>query len=123
MPLTFYSRLDLRPQSAIEGEEADTTIVQDLGDQNHLAPPMETNSGDVDASQRRRRSRLLDWNRLRHASVDERIQALRQYRQSQQVAAASNTTTEDQTRSNFADRLRERFHIRTRTQPPAGDSS
>lgn len=83
---------------------------------------------------RRRISRLLDWNRLRHASVDERIQALRQLRQhSRQIEeeggegepAAAPSHHRSSYRSSYrnshshhlAERLRERFHIGT--PPPA----
>jgi hypothetical protein len=60
----------------------------------------------------RHRSRLLDWNRLRHASVDERIHALRQMRQQGNPAEPADGTQQ----GSLTDRLRERFHIRTRTQ-------
>ncbi|KAI3327885.1 hypothetical protein HD806DRAFT_338838 [Xylariaceae sp. AK1471] len=108
-------RLDLRPPEDIEPEESGEAAAQPDGTDaasGHLAPPAETEQAPepaaaAEATHRRRRSRLLDWNRLRHAPVDERIQALRQYRQSQQGA------TEDERRhSRLTDRLRERFHIR-----------
>ncbi|KAI1805741.1 hypothetical protein F4811DRAFT_560952 [Daldinia bambusicola] len=110
-------RLDLRPHEEGEGDNDGIwpSIHPDPVNNNpvdsHLAPPPED---EVEASQRRRRSRLLDWNRLRHATVDERIQALRQYRQTQGV------TAEDQNRhAKLSDRLREKFHIRTRAHPPS----
>ncbi|KAI1480359.1 hypothetical protein F4774DRAFT_378143 [Daldinia eschscholtzii] len=115
-------RLDLRPRE--EGEEDADGIwpsihhdtVNNGPVDNHLAPPHED---EVDASQRRRRSRLLDWNRLRHATVDERIQALRQYRQAQ-GATTGDGSAEDQNRhAKLSDRLREKFHIRTRAHPPS----
>ena len=96
-------------------------------------------------NQRRRRSRFLpDWNRLRHASVDERIQALRQYRQSEQQETADATagssdspgagTTHDRTgHMKLTGRLREKFRIlthphthantQTRTQAETRDDS
>ncbi|KAI1373725.1 hypothetical protein F4677DRAFT_455756 [Hypoxylon crocopeplum] len=117
-------RLDLRPQED-EGEASNPATPPDAAvdgpADGHLAPPQEE---EVDAAQRRRRSRLLDWNRLRHASVDERIQALRQYRQSQQGTTSGNASTEDQNRhAKLSDRLREKFHIRTRAHPPGDTSS
>ncbi|KAI0392661.1 hypothetical protein F5Y17DRAFT_459611 [Xylariaceae sp. FL0594] len=132
-------RLDLRPPEDVEpeeGEDAEThgeqqTPAEGQSHNNHLAPPAaaeaehgreEPTGGE--ASHRRRRSRLLDWNRLRHAPVDERIQALRQYRQSQQGpdAAAAHTTGDDERRhSRLTGRLRGRFHIlnEPRNGPPA----
>ncbi|KAI1388767.1 uncharacterized protein F4822DRAFT_256916 [Hypoxylon trugodes] len=115
-------RLDLRPQEGEQNETdegTDSTTPHDAGGDNtidnHLVPPSE---GAGDGNQGRRISRLLDWNRLRHASVDERIQALRQYRQSQGTSSG-NASTEDQNHhTKLSDRLREKFHIRTRAHPP-----
>ncbi|KAI1107329.1 hypothetical protein F4804DRAFT_297602 [Jackrogersella minutella] len=116
-------RLDLRPHEAEEeqkdGEASNPMPQSDAAGpvDHHLAPSPED---EGDGLQRRRRSRLLDWNRLRHASVDERIQALRQYRQSQQGATSGSSSAEDQTRhAKLSDRLREKFHIRTRAHPPS----
>lgn len=116
------SRLDLRPHEEEEedGEGALASAHPDTVSNgpvdSHLAPPPED---EVDATQRRRRSRLLDWNGLRHATVDERIQALRQYRQTQ-GASSGNGSAEDQNRhAKLSDRLREKFHIRTRAHPPS----
>ncbi|KAI1781123.1 hypothetical protein F4818DRAFT_398035 [Hypoxylon cercidicola] len=107
-------RLDLRPQE----DEGETSRPD--GPVDRLSSPSPDDEGD--AAQRRRLSRLLDWNRLRHASVDERIQALRQYRQSQ--GATSGDSNEDQSRhTKLSDRLREKFHIRTRAHPPADSPS
>ncbi|KAI1652202.1 uncharacterized protein F4817DRAFT_322518 [Daldinia loculata] len=115
-------RLDLRPHEEEEedGEGALASAHPDTVSNgpvdSHLAPPPED---EVDATQRRRRSRLLDWNGLRHATVDERIQALRQYRQTQ-GASSGNGSAEDQNRhAKLSDRLREKFHIRTRAHPPS----
>ncbi|KAI0845753.1 hypothetical protein F5Y00DRAFT_245564 [Daldinia vernicosa] len=116
-------RLDLRPHEEEDeegGEGAWAPAYPDIMSHgpvdSHLAPPPED---EADATQRRRRSRLLDWNRLRHATVDERIQALRQYRQTQGVTAG-NGSAEDQNRhAKLSDRLREKFHIRTRAHPPS----
>ncbi|KAL7623848.1 hypothetical protein AAE478_005404 [Parahypoxylon ruwenzoriense] len=116
-------RLDLRPQE--DDDEYDLVAHPDVaagGPADSLPVPLPEE--DVDGAQRRRRSRLLDWNRLRHASVDERIQALRQYRQSQQGATAGSGSAEDQSRhAKLSDRLREKFHIRTRAHPPHGSPS
>ncbi|KAH9908092.1 hypothetical protein F4778DRAFT_461952 [Xylariomycetidae sp. FL2044] len=103
-------RLDLRPQRSAEGEGSNT--------ESHQEPPPvpEADIIDVDGAHRRRRSRLLDWNGLRHASVDERIQALRQFRQSQQMVTSAENSPEEQTRrARLTTRLRERFHVRTQS--------
>ncbi|KAK8039201.1 ring finger domain protein [Apiospora rasikravindrae] len=105
-------RLDLRPQSTQEGDNVE-------GEQGELSSQRshgegENNDGEI--GHRRRRSRLLDWNMLRHASVDERIRALRQFRE--QHGPSENVVSEDRAGHNLADRLRDKFHIRTRTQPP-----
>ncbi|RYO86544.1 hypothetical protein DL766_003011 [Monosporascus sp. MC13-8B] len=113
-------RLDLRRQATTDGEASPAPGSQDGADvDGHLAAPVETDVADINMANRRRISRLLDWNRLRHASVDERIQALRQYRQTQQAAGPGSA--DDQSRhTKLTDRLREKFHIRTRRQshPP-----
>ncbi|KAI1340118.1 hypothetical protein F5Y15DRAFT_64898 [Xylariaceae sp. FL0016] len=116
-------RLDLRPQGTSEGQssEPSSPTVQQRDSQS--APQAEGDAADLDSTQRRRRSRLLDWNRLRHASVDERIQALRQYRQSQQVLNSAPNASEEQTRPTISDRMRERFHLRPRAQSPEDASS
>ncbi|CAI4217261.1 unnamed protein product [Parascedosporium putredinis] len=71
-------RLDLRP----EGQKEDTARV----DETQMPPPLELDETDddtVSATQRSRASRFFDLSRLRHASAEERIQALRQFRHSQ----------------------------------------
>ncbi|GAP83842.1 putative RING-7 protein [Rosellinia necatrix] len=112
-------RLDLRPPEDIEREgneetaaSSNTTVV--VPADGNLAPPTAADQATTgETTHRRRRSRLLDWNRLRHASVDERLQALRLYRQSQQGAGLASDTADDERRhSRLTDRLRERFHIR-----------
>ncbi|KAI0205506.1 hypothetical protein F4808DRAFT_236332 [Astrocystis sublimbata] len=108
-------RLDLRPPEETEHEENDeAAVTPDIAGatstaDGHLAPPAGTDAAG-EATHRRRRSRLLDWNRLRQASVDERLQALRQYRQSQQGA------DDERRHSRLTDRLRERLHIRSESR-------
>ncbi|KAI0806494.1 hypothetical protein GGR55DRAFT_210897 [Xylaria sp. FL0064] len=117
-------RLDLRPPEEIEGEEnGDAASTQDatVTADGHLAPPTGTHqdnapesTGAGEETHRRRRSRLFDWNRLRHASVDERLHALRQYRQSQQASDLASSAADDERRhSRLTGRLRERFHLRS----------
>ncbi|KAI5862335.1 hypothetical protein GGS23DRAFT_93787 [Durotheca rogersii] len=117
-------RLDLRPQE--DSEDDHTAGHLDIHNDHVDSLPIPPSEDDADGVQRRRISRLLDWNRLRHATVDERIQALRQYRQSQQGAGAGagSGSAEDQSRhAKLSDRLREKFHIRTRVHPPADSPS
>lgn len=119
-------RLDLRPPEEIEHDRNDETATSPDADaaaatataataDGHLAPPTDGEQAAAgEATHRRRRSRLLDWNRLRNASVDERLQALRQYRQSQQSSEpASNGANDERRHSRLTGRLRERFHIRS----------
>lgn len=107
-------RLDLRP----EGEKA-------AGSEDaELAPPLAAEGAEAEPSaSQRRRSRLFDLHRLRHASAEERIEALRRYRSEQQGQPEGSVEREAEPdergrRARLADRLRDRFHIRTRAQSP-----
>ncbi|KAK5629341.1 hypothetical protein RRF57_005056 [Xylaria bambusicola] len=139
-PACVDPRLDLRPPEDIEGEEDGASTTQDAAPTANglLAPPADTHEDNAPESaaageetHRRRRSRLFDWNRLRHASVDERLQALRQYRQSQQASDQASGAADDERRhSRLTDRLRERLHIRsesrsnaTTPEPPVAPAS
>ncbi|KAK9798822.1 hypothetical protein AB5N19_00721 [Seiridium cardinale] len=105
-------RLDLRPQGAAsEGRNSAEQPTTNGLNEGETAPE----NSEAETRQDRRRSRLLDWNRLRHASVDERIQALRQIREqgrSDEAVVAQQGTHH----ARLTDRLRDKFHIRTRTQ-------
>ncbi|KAI1117538.1 hypothetical protein F5Y14DRAFT_353081 [Nemania sp. NC0429] len=122
-------RLDLRPPEEPEPEENDEAAASPEAAapaDGHLAPPpAETDQPAAgEATNRRRRSRLLDWNRLRNASVDERLQALRQYRQSQQNSDPTSSTADDERRhSRLTGRLRERLHIRSDSRTNASTST
>ncbi|KAI0019387.1 hypothetical protein F4780DRAFT_443047 [Xylariomycetidae sp. FL0641] len=119
-------RLDLRPMSARfeaaeEGEasEPHSTAPAQEPPVSPSLPVPSTSDGTTTAGQRPRRSWLMDWNRLRHAPVDERIQALRHYRQSQQgIASVSGEDHSQHLHHKLTERLREKFHIRTRPQSP-----
>ncbi|KAI0147087.1 hypothetical protein GGR57DRAFT_265403 [Xylariaceae sp. FL1272] len=136
-------RLDLRPPEVIAAEaerEAEreerrrARLAGATGDapsadddaaattDDHLAPPVEAEPAaeGSEATHRRRRSRLLDWNRLRHAPVDERISALREYRQSQQESSAGDN--ERRRHSRLTDRIRGRFHRRGESSSGAQSS-
>ncbi|KAI1266241.1 hypothetical protein F5Y18DRAFT_24610 [Xylariaceae sp. FL1019] len=133
-------RLDLRPPEVIaaEAEREErrrarlATIAGATGEVppaddaatttgDHLAPPVEAEPAaeGSDATHRRRRSRLLDWNRLRHAPVDERISALREYRQSQQESTAGDS---ERRHSRLTGRIRGRFQRRGESNSGARSS-
>lgn len=110
--LTLPSRLDLRPP-----EQRD-----DTANEAGMAPPLELDGPHDDArtvAQRMRVSRILDLARLRHASPEERIQALRQYRHSQ-VQEGPEDGGDRGRRARVADKLRDRFRVLTRAQSPGG---
>ncbi|ROW06486.1 hypothetical protein VMCG_04300 [Cytospora schulzeri] len=107
-------RLDLRPEEG-EGEEGNTEMPE--------APqPGAGIEGGNSSHASRRRSRLLELRGLRHATVEERIEALRRYQTEQQQGLPGNNEDEGHTRARLTDRLRDRFHIRTRAarQSPSG---
>ncbi|KAI1431750.1 hypothetical protein GGR50DRAFT_42980 [Xylaria sp. CBS 124048] len=113
-------RFDLRPPEDIEREEnGEATTSPDGATEatdGQQAPSPGTEQAPEpnatgEAAHRRRRSRLLDWNRLRHAPVDERVQALRLYRQFLQ--GTDPAAGEERRHSRLTERLRERLHIRS----------
>ncbi|OIW27945.1 hypothetical protein CONLIGDRAFT_682953 [Coniochaeta ligniaria NRRL 30616] len=121
-------RLDLRPRNEdeLDGTLVDGAVADDV---NQLPPPLEAEAAENEqhTSQRNRRSsRLLDLHRLRHASVEERIEILRRHRSQQQETGQSGDhdgeTAEHHHRSKLSDRLRDKFRIRTRTQSPGRTS-
>ncbi|KAI1825708.1 hypothetical protein F4861DRAFT_162473 [Xylaria intraflava] len=123
-------RLDLRPPEEPEreesGEAAPSQEAATTTADGHLAPPTtaqqasEPNAAN-ETTHRRRRSRLFDWNRLRHAPVDERVQALRLYRQFLQ--GSDPASADERRHSRLTDRLRERLHIRSDTRSDARSST
>ncbi|KXX73428.1 E3 ubiquitin-protein ligase SDIR1 [Madurella mycetomatis] len=136
-------RLDLRPhdeQSTSASSDSDDNPLQlppplsitEWQDPAAAPNPTTTTSNTTmmttqQQQQRRRSSRFLDLHRLRNASVEERIEILRRHRSQQQhqrreSAASGGDETEEQRgrrAARLADRLRERFRVRTRTQSPA----
>ncbi|KAL0940716.1 E3 ubiquitin-protein ligase [Colletotrichum truncatum] len=106
-------RLDLRPQ----GDNTENPTEE-------LPPPLELDGHETDGSSttQRRPGRLFDLNRLRNASAEERIQALRQYRTQQQSQGEAEERSgaepdERSRRAKLADKLRDKFRIRTGPQP------
>ncbi|KAL1967057.1 hypothetical protein VTN77DRAFT_3581 [Rasamsonia byssochlamydoides] len=113
-------RIDLNPVEAVtEGEEQDGDG-DDSEQHNHGSDlPLEAR-----AQHRGLSSYFQDMRRMRNASVEERIAALRRLRQSsEQDRDAEETAEENQNRRrSLTARLRERFRIRTRQhedEPPA----
>ncbi|POS69216.1 RING-7 protein [Diaporthe helianthi] len=101
-------RLDLRPE---QGESGD-----DERNENSEAPPLGADVNDTGESlnSSRSRSRLFDLHRLRHATVEERIEVLRRYRTEQRSGSSASNDEEGRDRSGLTNRLREKFRIRTR---------
>ncbi|CAK7216905.1 hypothetical protein SBRCBS47491_002982 [Sporothrix bragantina] len=133
-------RLDLRPN------DGETDSVAAEGDAS-MAPPLDAeastsaavaatdaSSADASGAGNRRRTRLFDLHRLRHATAEERIEALRRYRAENQaengVDAGAETGfsgstangEEDHNHERLSRRLRDKFRIRTRAQSPSSSS-
>lgn len=101
-------RLDLRPEQGEGGE--------DEWNENSEPPPLgaDVNDAGEPSTSSRRRSRLFDLHRLRHATVEERIEVLRRYRTEQRSGSSASNEDEGRDRSGLTNRLRDRFRIRTR---------
>ena len=98
------------------------------GAEGHAASTNESVEGDRGHGQRRRISRFLDLNRLRHAPPDERIAALRSLRQESQQETSTTAVTADDTeersrRARLTGRLRDTFRIRTGAETSNPSSS
>ncbi|KAK0122144.1 hypothetical protein ONS95_010405 [Cadophora gregata] len=108
-------RHDLRPVTSITSNT-----------DGELPPPLSANEGgdrvssEGSAHQRRRVSRFLDLNRLRHAPPEERIAALRQLREAQRAGQepvnSEDIAEEPSRRARLTNRLRDTFRIKTRAQ-------
>ncbi|KAG5937345.1 hypothetical protein E4U53_000022 [Claviceps sorghi] len=107
-------RLDLRPGHSTHSESSEQGA--------NLAPPLALEEEDHESScvhHGHRLSRLFDLNRLRHAPVEERIEALRQIRahtQHQEENAQGATATGRPHAAKLTDKLKDKFRIRTRSQ-------
>lgn len=93
-----------------------------LSDQeDNLPPPLVLEGDDGDSSHAphgNRLTRLLDVNRLRQAGVEERMAALRQMRaQSTNQDTQEPDTVDRPQAARLADKLKDKFRIRTRSQP------
>ncbi|KAM5355653.1 hypothetical protein ACJ41O_002299 [Fusarium nematophilum] len=115
-------RYDLRPGKGHKSQEETNT-----GDGSALPPPLALEGAENDvpnASHRNRLSRVFDINRLRQATVEEQMEALRRMRaetneaerqEATTAAAAADGESRGQS-ARFAAKLRDRFRIRTRAQ-------
>lgn len=84
-----------------------------------MPPPLRL-EGDEEtaASYRQRLSRIFDIHRLRQATAEEQMDALRQMRaQEAEPASAVPDREERHHGANFTAKLKEKFRIRTRAQP------
>lgn len=109
-------RIDLRPQSqeqegeGVERRNSNATLpaAQDA----QLPPPLATAGTTNDSLPRGgRRETIANLRRLAHGSREDRIAALRRYRQ--ETTGSSPQRPTDDERSGLARRFRERFRIRT----------
>ncbi|KAK2590086.1 hypothetical protein QQS21_012232 [Conoideocrella luteorostrata] len=112
-------RLDLRP------DQTNNNIAFEQNES--LAPPLILEGEDGDSTHGptgNRFSRLFDVNRLRHAPVEERIEALRQMRAQsrtqdagvQESAVQGAGVTDRPQAARLTDKLKDKFRVRTRAQ-------
>ena len=110
--LTSASRIDLNP-SKEEGQDAQET--------ENPAEPQEP-AAEREAAQHRQPRRLtgylqstLNARRMRDATVEERLEALRNVREeAHRESVEGNEEAEERRRTRLSTRLRDRFRIRTR---------
>lgn len=116
------SRLDLRP-----GHDRSQDASSNDG-RASLPPPLAWENEEHDSAQhpyRNRLSRLFDVNRLRQATVEEQMAALRQLREhrvdreapEQESAPVHEEAAEGHQSTRISDKLKEKFRILTRSQP------
>ncbi|KAK1245377.1 hypothetical protein MKX08_005006 [Trichoderma sp. CBMAI-0020] len=119
-------RLDLRPDAAENGDRPATDRT------STLPPPLALEGEDVEGNHphhRNRVSRFFDINRLRQATAEEQIEALRQMRSTRQDDAEAHGASggastghdaegERGQRAHLSAKLKEKFRIRTRARSP-----
>ncbi|KAM0257841.1 hypothetical protein ACHAQJ_004145 [Trichoderma viride] len=115
-------RLDLRPEAA---EKSDRPVT----DRNSTLPPplvLEGEDGEGSHTHHRNRiSRFFDINRLRQATTEEQIEALRQMQSTHQAdteahdaGGVHDAEGERGQRAHLSAKLKEKFRIRTRARSP-----
>lgn len=103
-----------------EGRNSDGSTGRPTADGDDTLPPPLAAGEDGESaavSHRNRLSRLFDINRLRQAPIEERMAALRQLGAEQRQTERENADGDERGQgARLAERLRERFRIRTRAQ-------
>lgn len=115
------SRIDLNPRKADENAD------QEGENAEHAEGTADgTGTPAADAAQARHSHRLTNYlnaRRMRNASVEERLAALRRIREANQGEAASEDVAARPSRSRLTTRLRDRFRIRTRAHGESGTAT
>lgn len=115
------SRLDLQPDKKTREDRRGSASTSEIGDA--LPPPLNLDLGDSRASRTgaQRLSHFFDTSRLRTASREERLAALREMRTALGPNEAVSADNDDEGRRNasLAAKLKEKFRIRTRAQSSA----
>ena len=112
--IIMCSRYDLRPQNQRDANESTSR-----DGENSLPPPLALDEYETETAHnphRHRLSRIFDVNRLRQASPEEQMAALRQMRAETNEAEPQAGETESRRQRRLAERLKERFRIRTQAQ-------
>lgn len=112
------SRLDLRPdQDGIGGSSMPE-------ERSTLPPPLALETDDAEAASTTHRSRftrIFDVNRLRQASAEEQMEALRHMRATRTETDAHEADGEERHQgARLAAKLKDKFRIRTRARSPEG---
>lgn len=129
--LTKTSRIDLnpsQPEGEGENQEGETNAE---GQQQDETTNNDNNNNQPEETQPHRHRRIssylhstLNARRMRDASVEERLAALRSVREEANRDEENETENEERRRRNrLTTRLRERFRIRTRAHGTAADES
>ncbi|KAK4938116.1 hypothetical protein LTR10_021356 [Elasticomyces elasticus] len=118
-------RIDLRPQDQeddVEGAQRNDSSGPVPGGQAASLPPPLTGGETTDESGPRggRRETIANLRRLAHGSREDRIAALRRFRQEGQ-RSNSPPRQSDEERSGLSRRFRERFRIRTERRGTVAD--
>ncbi|KAJ5569811.1 uncharacterized protein N7459_009241 [Penicillium hispanicum] len=120
-------RIDLNPPQAEQAEQTEQT---EEGARERAEDAAEDGAASTaDMTMNRHSRRLsnylhgpLNARRMRHATVEERLAALRHVREASQGEAAASEDAARPNRSRLTTRLRDRFRIRTRAHGVEGSS-